>query len=78
MKINKLIAEDTIWLVNIVNSDYIVKHKGTVSILDSDGLPATVRRHLGLLKLVKDREIISGVGIRVNEDTYYVVGENNE
>ena len=77
-KINGLIHDDKTFLVHIVNSDYIVKHKGSVSILESDALPATVRRNLGLLKLVKDRELISNVGIRVSEDTFYVVGENNE
>ena len=77
-KINALIDTHEAWLVHLVNSDYIVKHRGTVSILESDALPATVRRNLGLLKLVKDRELISNVGIRVSEDTFYVVGENNE
>lgn len=77
-KISALIDCGEAYLVNITNSDYIVKHKGSVSILESDALPATVRRNLGMLKLVKDREIISNVGIRVSEDTFYVVGENND
>ena len=74
-KINHMIEKGTAWLVHIVNSDYIVKQGETVSILDSEKLPNTVRRNLGMLKLVQNREIISNVGIRVDESTYYVVGE---
>ena len=77
-KINDMIEKGTAWLVHIVNSDYIVKQGETVSILDSEKLPNIVRRNLGMLKLVQNREIISNVGIRVDESTYYVLGENNE
>ena len=78
LKINDLINTGKAWLVHIVNSDYIVKQGDTVAIWESDKLPNTVRRNLGMLKLVKDRELISNVGIRVDESTYYVLGENNE
>lgn len=77
-KIDNLINQGKAWLVNIVNSDYIMKQGEAVSISSSDQLPAKVRRNLGMLKLVQDREIISNVGIRVSEDTYYVLGEDNE
>lgn len=77
-KIDRLIYEGKAWLVNIVNSDYIVKQGETVSIMDSDKLPNIVRRNLGMLKLVQDKEIISNVGIRIDESTYYVVGESSE
>ena len=76
LKINDLINTGKAWLVHIVNSDYIVKQGDTVAIWESDKLPNTVRRNLGMLKLVKDRELISNVGIRVDESTYYVLGEN--
>lgn len=78
LKINDLINTGKAWLVHIVNSDYIVKQGDTVAIWESDKLPNIVRRNLGMLKLVKDRELISNVGIRVDESTYYVLGENNE
>lgn len=77
-KINDLINSGKAWLVHIVNSDYIVKVNETIAIRESDTLPNIVRRNLGMLKLVKDRELISNVGFRVDETTYYVVGENNE
>jgi hypothetical protein len=77
-KINDLINAGKVWLVSIRDSDYIVKVKGQVSIMASEELPAMVRRNLGMLKLVQDRELITNVGIRANETTYYVVGENNE
>lgn len=74
-KINDLIIRGKAWLVHIVNNDYIVKQGDTVSIWESDKLPNIVRRNLGMLKLVQDRELISNVGIRVDESTYYVIGE---
>ena len=74
-KINALISSGSAWLVHIVNNDYIVKQGDTVSIWESDKLPNIVRRNLGMLKLVQDRELISNVGIRVDESTYYVLGE---
>lgn len=74
-QINELINSGKAWLVKITNSDYIVKQGEQVSVLDSEGLPATVRRNLGMLKLVQDRQLISNVGIRVDETTYYVLGE---
>lgn len=77
-KISSLINDGKAWLVHIVNSDYIVKVGDAVALWESDTLPNIVRRNLGMLKLVKDRELISNVGLRVDEATYYVVGENNE
>ena len=78
VKINDLIHEGKAWLVNISNSSYIVKQGETVSIWESDQLPNIVRRNLGMLKLVQDREIISNVGLRVDESTYYVIGEQHD
>lgn len=77
-KINEVIKNNKAWLVFINNSDYIVKVNGHVSIMSSEDLPTMVRRNLGMLKLVQDKELITNVGIRVDESTYYVVGENND
>lgn len=76
--INDLINKGKAWLVKISNSDYIVKQGEQISVCDSDSLPAMVRRNLGLLKLVQDRQLISNVGIRINEETYYVLGDTHE
>lgn len=73
--INDLIEKGEAWLVKLVNSDYIVKQGEQVSVMASESLPATVRRNLGMLKLVQDRQLISTVGIRVDETTYYVLGD---
>ena len=74
-QINELINSGKAWLVKISNSDYIVKQGEQVSVLTSESLPTTVRRNLGMLKLVQDGQMISNVGIRVSESTYYVLGE---
>ena len=76
--INDLINKGKAWLVKISNSGYIVKQGEQISVCDSDSLPAMVRRNLGLLKLVQDRQLISNVGIRINEETYYVLGDTHE
>lgn len=76
--INDLINKGKAWLVKISNSDYIVKQGEQISVCNSDSLPAMVRRNLGLLKLVQDRQLISNVGIRINEETYYVLGDTHE
>ena len=78
LKISDLVDKGKAWLVNTSNSSYIVKQGGTVSIGESEQLPNIVRRNLGMLKLVQDREIISNVGLRVDETTYYVIGEQDE
>jgi hypothetical protein len=73
--VTKMIEDGRAWLVKISNSDYIVKQGGNVAVWSSESLPAKVRRNLGMLKLVQDGQMISNVGIRVSESTYYVLGE---
>lgn len=63
------------YLIHIVDSDYLVKRKDEVQVLSSAELPNTVRGRLGMLKLVQDGQIIGGSGMRVDENTYYVIGE---
>lgn len=64
-------------------SDYAVStHKGAdteTTIKSSEELPAGIRRNLGLLKLSTTGETIPGIGIRINDYTYYVMdGGNND
>lgn len=41
----------------------------------TDTLPADIKRKIGMLKLVSAQDFIVGVGVRVNSDTYAVLGE---
>lgn len=64
-------------------SDYAVStHNGAdteTTIKSSEELPAGIRRNLGLLKLSTTGETIPGIGIRINDYTYYVMdGGNND
>lgn len=65
----------TAWLINIVDSLYIVKNEEGVSTYSSEELPNIVRRNLGMLKLVQDGHLIDGVGIRIDDSTFSVYGD---
>jgi hypothetical protein len=54
----------------------VQKGKDPLEIKQSDELPDFIRRAVGLLKLVEDNQVISGVGFRVNEITFLVLPNN--
>lgn len=65
-------------LVIIDGSHYIVKlGNESPQIMASEELPDFVRRGVGMLKLVEERQAIANVGLRVRENTYVVVKPNN-
>lgn len=78
IEIAKKVECGEIVLVHTEGAKYIVQHRGVVLTAESDELPATVRRHLGMLKLIQHREMISNVGMRVDDHTFYVCGDTNE
>lgn len=66
---------DTMYRIVIKDSDYIVVHEQKMSVVSSDELSETVRRNLGMLKLVKDCEVLEGIGFRHDETTFFVCGD---
>lgn len=66
---------DTMYRIVIKDSDYIVVHEGKMSVVSSDELSETVRRNLGMLKLVKDSEVLENIGFRHDETTFFVCGD---
>jgi hypothetical protein len=55
---------------------YIVKVGKADAVTRSDSeLSEDMRAKLGMLKLVEDGEIVSGVGLKVDEKTFFLVGE---
>jgi hypothetical protein len=75
--LNKMLQGDNAFIVFIDGVNYSVqKGKDPLEIKQSDELPDFIRRAVGLLKLVEDNQVISGVGLRVNESTFLVLPNN--
>jgi hypothetical protein len=75
--LNKMLRSDNAFIVFIDGVNYSVqKGKDPLEIKQSDELPDFIRRAVGLLKLVEDNQVISGVGLRVNESTFLVLPNN--
>jgi len=73
----KMLQTDNAFIVFIDGLNYSVqKGKDPLEIKQSDELPDFIRRAVGLLKLVEDNQVISGVGMRVNEITFLVLPNN--
>jgi hypothetical protein len=75
---NDAIHKESMYNIVISGSDYLVKHNGKLSIHDAQTLPESIRGKLGILKLVEDGQAVEGMGFRATENTYFVVGENND
>jgi hypothetical protein len=75
--IDKMLRSDNAFLVFIDGVNYSVqKGKDPLEVKQSDELPDFIRRAVGLLKLVEDNQVISGVGFRVDESTFLVLPNN--
>lgn len=66
---------DTMYRIVIKDSDYIVVREQKMSVVSSDELSETVRRNLGMLKLVKDGQVLENIGFRHDETTFFVCGD---
>lgn len=64
-------------VVLIRGDEYIVSNglqsTNYMQLHSTDTLPIGLKRAVGLLKLAPENEIISGVGIKVRENTFYVI-----
>ena len=58
-------------------ADYIVAERNRdgdqVQVFSSDTLPASIKRNLGLLKLAQNEQAVNGVGLRLDENSYFVM-----
>ena len=59
----------------ITGSDYIVGEGDEITIIAGDKLPETIRRRLGMLKLIPNGDVLAGSGARVNDNTFVVLKE---
>lgn len=72
-----MLAKGNAFVVFIDGIHYSVqKGKDPLQIKESEELPDFMRRAIGLLKLVEDKQVIGGVGLRVSESTFLVLPNN--
>jgi hypothetical protein len=65
------------YIVFIEGVNYFVQRgEDPIEVKQSDELPDVMRRAIGLLKLVEDKQVVADVGVRVNETTYLVASNN--
>jgi hypothetical protein len=57
----------------IHGNDYAVKDKDNVQIYGTDNLPEWIKRGVGMLKLIEERNIISNVGFKIKEHAFFVM-----
>jgi len=65
-------------LIVIEGSNYIVQHKGKVSVFDVEHLPEDYKANLGMLKLMDNSVVIDGKGCRVDENTFIIKVEDKD
>ena len=70
---------NTAYLVYVDGLSYAIhRDKEPTQIKASEELPAFIRQSVGMLKLVEDKQIIGGVGLRVSADTFIVLEQKKE
>ena len=76
-QVKEAMNKDEHYLVHVDNQNYAIFRKNEPTrIMASEELPDVIRRSVGMLKLVEDGQIVSGIGCRVNATTYVVLPQN--
>lgn len=65
-------------LIVLADGKYIVKVLDNVQLYDDTTLPVDLRGKLGMLKLVEDEQMVTGIGCRVSNEIFVVLHETNE
>ena len=71
-------------VVLIHGSDYVVKRKSAttgaheIELMSSDTLPMYIKRSVGMLKLVEPKTAVAGVGVRVDDNAFFVAAQREE
>ena len=66
-------------VITIIEGTYYVHPSGTgventpAASYTTDTLPSDIKGKLGMLKLVEAKNLVAGVGVRINENTYAVI-----
>jgi hypothetical protein len=76
-RVSEAFSKDEHYLVYVDGQNYAIFRKNEpTQIKVSEELPEFIRRSVGMLKLVEDSQIVSGIGCRVNATTYVVLQQN--
>jgi hypothetical protein len=75
-QVTKAYGNGNTWLVYIDGMDYALR-KGSenLTIKTSEQLPDYIRQGIGMLKLVGDKQIISDIGLRVDQSTFVLLNK---
>jgi hypothetical protein len=75
-QVTKAYGNGNTWLVYIDGMDYALR-KGSenLTIKTSEELPDYIRQGIGMLKLVGDKQIISDIGLRVDQSTFVLLNK---
>lgn len=65
------------YVVVLRGSEYIIHRNDQTGIMTTDTVPPHLKRGIGVLKLVEDGKYIAGIGVRVNANILYVMGEDS-
>lgn len=65
-------------LIVLADGKYIVKIRDNVQLYDDATFPVELRGKLGMLKLVENEQMITGIGCRVNDEVFVAVLENDD
>ena len=72
-EITQCMDEEKIALVVLEGGKYIVKIRDNVQLYGDTDLPYFLRAKLGMLKLVEDEAMVTGMGCRVSSEVFVVV-----
>jgi hypothetical protein len=65
-------------LIVLADSKYIVKIRDNVQLYDDMTLPVELRGKLGMLKLVEQEQMVTGIGCRVNDEIFVLILEDQD
>jgi hypothetical protein len=65
-------------LIVLAYGKYIVKIRDNVQLYDDATFPVELRGKLGMLKLVENEQMVTGIGCRVNDEVFVIVLESDD
>ena len=72
-EVTQCMDDEKIALVVLESGKYIVKIRDNVQLYGDTDLPYALRAKLGMLKLVEDEAMVTGIGCRVSSEIFVVV-----
>lgn len=63
------------YTVMLRGSEYVISKAGAMQILTSDALTPHLKQGIGILKLVENGQYVDGIGVRANENSFFVLEE---